>query len=93
MFAPTLLRYTRENMETLELYGENFMREMEVWFGDVRSPQTDYRGRERLQCMVPKSQDLMTTAQWDGRSYRVPLLLVRRDVAIVYKTSKVYTFN
>ncbi|KAI8377486.1 uncharacterized protein BYT42DRAFT_346101 [Radiomyces spectabilis] len=81
---------TTARTDLLSLHGENFTRDLQVWFGDIKSPQTEYRSRELFICRVPSHQDLYQCAgleqERDGK-YKVPILLVRGD-GIVYKTNK-----
>lgn len=74
---------------TLSLYGENFTRDLQLWFGDVRSPRTEYRSREHLVCQVPPQSDLATCILSDDA---IPLLLVRGNGSVVYKTNKTFAF-
>ncbi|KAG2222286.1 hypothetical protein INT45_006965 [Circinella minor] len=97
--VPTLLRYSRSKGDNdglfLSMHGESFTRDLEVWFGDVRSPRSEYRGREQLVCEVPMASELAHSvgAEWkNGGSCSVPLLLVRRNGGALYKTNKYYTF-
>ncbi|KAI7850487.1 hypothetical protein BDC45DRAFT_245484 [Circinella umbellata] len=97
--VPTLLRYSRSKGDNdglfLSMHGESFTRDLEVWFGDVRSPRSEYRGREHLVCEVPMASELAHSvgAEWkNGGSCSVPLLLVRRNGGALYKTNKYYTF-
>jgi hypothetical protein len=62
----------------LSLHGENFSRDMQIWFGDVKV-QSEYKGREWMVCQPLHGKDPM------------PLLLVRGDGTIC-KTNKVYPF-
>ena len=97
--VPTLLRYSRSKGDNdglfLSMHGGSFTRDLEVWFGDVRSPRSEYRGREHLVCEVPMASELAHSvgAEWkNGGSCSVPLLLVRRNGGALYKTNKYYTF-
>ncbi|KAI9496554.1 hypothetical protein BDB00DRAFT_892591 [Zychaea mexicana] len=97
--VPTLSRFSRSKGDGdglfLSMHGESFTRDLEVWFGDCRSPRTEYRGREHLVCEVPIASELAHSvgAEWkNGGSCSVPLLLVRRNGYAVYKTNKYYTF-
>ncbi|CAG8544350.1 8423_t:CDS:2 [Ambispora gerdemannii] len=38
---------------TITMYGENFTRDLTVWFGDLPSPRTEFRSRECLVCWLP----------------------------------------
>ncbi|KAI8138007.1 hypothetical protein BJV82DRAFT_583229 [Fennellomyces sp. T-0311] len=97
--VPTLVRFSRTKGDNdglfLSMHGESFTRDLEVWFGDVRSPRSEYRGREHMVCEVPIASELAHSvgAEWkNGGSCSVPLLLVRRNGSAVYKTNKYYTF-
>lgn len=39
--------------------GENFTRDLQLWFGDIKAPFTEYRSREMLVCKVPPREELM----------------------------------
>ncbi|CAG8474962.1 11623_t:CDS:2 [Ambispora leptoticha] len=38
---------------TITIHGENFTRDLIVWFGDLPSPRTEFRSRECLVCWLP----------------------------------------
>lgn len=85
----------RSDSNTLTLAGEHLTRDLSVWFGDVRSPRTEYRSREALVCSIPDLNDLLsspviTVDEHDGER-KLPLLLVRGD-GIVYRTGQFYLF-
>ncbi|KAI9321311.1 hypothetical protein BX666DRAFT_1900773 [Dichotomocladium elegans] len=101
---PLLLSYSRgktpadvndDQAVFLSIHGEYFSRELNVWFGDIRSIRSEYRSRELIICQVPTHAELTHAVgiQWkpDG-SCSVPLLLVRNDGKAVYKTNKYYSF-
>ncbi|KAI9273332.1 hypothetical protein EDC94DRAFT_510969 [Helicostylum pulchrum] len=70
----------------LSLHGENFSRDLQVWFGDQKALQTEYRSRELLVCKVPSRHDLLETKNLYNQ---IPILLVRGDGTIC-KTNKFY---
>ncbi|KAI8137009.1 hypothetical protein BJV82DRAFT_718540 [Fennellomyces sp. T-0311] len=79
----------------LTITGENLTRDLAVWFGDIKSPRTDYRSRESLTCTVPDLNELLSSPaivvdEEDGHR-KLPLLLVRGD-GVVYRTGKFYSF-
>lgn len=39
--------------------GENFTRDLQIWFGDIKAPFTEYRSREMLVCRLPPREELM----------------------------------
>lgn len=88
---PSLSRYAKKNKDILEIHGDNFTPDLEVWFGDVRSPRSECRNRQLIVCQVPPLAAAQG-AEWNSRigSYQVPLLLVKRDGSAVYKTNKHY---
>ncbi|KAI8583097.1 hypothetical protein K450DRAFT_224205 [Umbelopsis ramanniana AG] len=55
--APQQQRVMNGDMGSLTIYGENFTRDLTVWFGDVKASRTEYRCREILTCSVPDSQE------------------------------------
>lgn len=73
----------------LTIYGQSFVRDLSVWFGNVPSPKTEFKSSEVLRCELPD------TSIWfndDGEAFavqqdtlKVPILLVRGD-GIVYRT-------
>ncbi|KAF7722750.1 hypothetical protein EC973_002734 [Apophysomyces ossiformis] len=96
---PSLSRYSLNTgtkdasfAEVMTLHGENFSRDTQVWFGDARSPQVDYRSRELLVCRIPpRGQLLQSVGLEQHDKYQLPILLVRGD-GVVYKTNKFYQF-
>lgn len=68
----------------LTMHGENFSRDLEVWFGDVKATYTEYRSRELIICKVPSRQELQQANKLHGN---IPILLVRGDSTIC-KTGK-----
>ncbi|KAI7886816.1 LAG1-DNAbind-domain-containing protein [Lichtheimia hyalospora FSU 10163] len=100
---PSLNDYTvngdkkQENSNmTMTLHGENFTRDMQVWFADVKAPHLEYRGRELCLCHLPPRHELVTSLHLDHGpegGFQLPILLVRGDGAIVYKTNHYYRFD
>ncbi|KAG2222708.1 hypothetical protein INT45_011196 [Circinella minor] len=91
---PTMAQVADGN-ELLTIQGENLTRDLAVWFGDIKSPRTDYRSRESLTCAVPDLNELLSSPaivvdEEDGQR-KLPLLLVRGD-GVVYRTGKFYSF-
>ncbi|CAG8524542.1 15325_t:CDS:2 [Funneliformis caledonium] len=39
---------------TVTIYGENFTRDLMVWFGDMPSPRTEFRSKDCLVCLLPE---------------------------------------
>lgn len=39
--------------------GENFTRDLQIWFGDIKARFTEYRSREMLVCRLPPREELM----------------------------------
>lgn len=84
------------NNLTMTLHGENFTRDMQVWFADVKAPHLEYRGRELCLCHLPPRHELVTSLHLDHGpegGFQLPILLVRGDGAIVYKTNHYYRFG
>ncbi|KAI9485973.1 MAG: hypothetical protein EXX96DRAFT_26822 [Benjaminiella poitrasii] len=83
--------------------GENFTRDLQIWFGDIKAPFTEYRSREMLVCRIPSREELINSvasipdtspnsnSEDAGSPYSIRILLVRGD-GVVYKTSRCYTF-
>ncbi|EIE89876.1 hypothetical protein RO3G_14587 [Rhizopus delemar RA 99-880] len=71
----------------LTMHGENFSRDLQVWFGDVKANHTEYRSRELIICKVPPRHELMEVKKVYGD---LPILLVRGDGTIC-KTGKCFS--
>ncbi|KAI9347483.1 hypothetical protein BD770DRAFT_436860 [Pilaira anomala] len=88
---PSLISYTTKSTKdeefVLSLHGENFSRDLQVWFGDQKAVQTEYRSRELLICKVPSRLDLLDVKSLYNQ---IPILLVRGDGTIC-KTNKFYS--
>jgi hypothetical protein len=50
-------QYAVSTMMTVS--GENFTRDLQIWFGDIKAPFTEYRSREMLVCRLPPREELM----------------------------------
>ncbi|RUO96043.1 hypothetical protein BC936DRAFT_142717 [Jimgerdemannia flammicorona] len=106
---PSSLQQGQQNMShetTITIYGENFTRDLTVWFGDIKAPRTEYRCREVLICSVPPEEEIYTSTIKDEtnikeegmsgdnlvstRGKKLPILLVRGD-GVVYRTCKYYS--
>lgn len=87
---PSLTSFTTKPSKDEEfalcLHGENFSRDIQVWFGDQKAIQTEYRSRELLICKVPPRNNLLETKSLYNE---IPILLVRGDGTIC-KTNKFY---
>ncbi|CEP06970.1 hypothetical protein [Parasitella parasitica] len=82
--------------QMLHLTGENFARDLSVWFGDIKAPRTDYKSRESISCSIPDIQELLEspTSFLDNETqqhHKIPLLFVRGD-GVVYNTDMFYSF-
>ncbi|KAM3589377.1 hypothetical protein VKS41_000244 [Umbelopsis sp. WA50703] len=55
--APQEQRALNGDVGSLTIYGENFTRDLTVWFGDVKATRTEYRCREILVCSVPNENE------------------------------------
>ncbi|KAI9475993.1 MAG: beta-trefoil DNA-binding domain-containing protein [Benjaminiella poitrasii] len=80
----------------LTITGENLTRDLNVWFGDVKSPHTEYKSKEAITCVIPDIKDLLESSALsvedeDLIKKKIPLLLVRGD-GIVYRTDQFYSF-
>ena len=89
------------NNTLMTLHGENFTRDLQVWFGDVKAFHTEYRGREVFLCHVPPRHELMESMHIErnlddgsigSNGFKLPILLVRGDGVIMYKTNQYYRF-
>ncbi|KAG2174700.1 hypothetical protein INT43_005758 [Umbelopsis isabellina] len=74
---------------SLTIYGQNFVRDLTVWFGNVPSPNTEFKTSEILGCALPDPSIWFNN---DGDTFvvqqetlKVPILLVRGD-GVVYRT-------
>lgn len=83
------------HQKILHLLGENFTRDISVWFGDIKSVKTEYKSRETLSCHIPELNDLMSSPtciiEKMTEQRKVPLLFVRGD-GVVYNTDLFFTF-
>lgn len=81
-----------QNRLIVELYGENFLPNLVVWFGE--SPAfTRYRCEELVTCEPPPLSAVTGGRQDLSASVvEVPILLVRSD-GVVYNTGKKYTYT
>lgn len=86
--------YTKR-CQILNLVGEHFSRDIMVWFGDIKSPRTDFKSKESIACTVPDIQDLNASStvimETEDNSRKIPLLFVRDD-GVIYNTDMFYTF-
>ncbi|KAI9012117.1 hypothetical protein CLU79DRAFT_770621 [Phycomyces nitens] len=98
---PTTEEYLNSNEQTMSLHGESFSRDLQVWFGDIKALDNDYRSRELIVCRLPTRQNLLEGAGLEtigidntthAPIYSLPILLVRGD-GTVYKTTKTYQFQ
>ncbi|OBZ90725.1 Recombining binding protein suppressor of hairless [Choanephora cucurbitarum] len=82
-----------QQQHTLHLHGQNFTRDISVWFGDVKSPHTDYKSKDSISCTVPNIQEMMdsSSAIHEDLQHKIPILFVRGD-GIIYNTDMFYTF-
>ncbi|KAI8646890.1 hypothetical protein BD408DRAFT_379689 [Parasitella parasitica] len=89
---PTLLHMvTKPSLENkdqlqLSLHGENFSRDLQIWFGDIKATNVEYKSRELIVCRVPSKGELLPTKHTYDQ---IPILLVRGD-GTVCKTNKTY---
>lgn len=84
---PVINTMKKTDMFHISLSGENFSRDLSVWFGDVKSPQTDYKSRDSILCKIPDIQELLNSPTVVDK--KVPLLFVRGD-GVVYRTNQFY---
>lgn len=81
--------------DCLTLCGENLTRDLNLWFGDIKSPHTEYKSRESMVCTIPDMQKLLSSPtliiEEDSLQKKIPLLLVRGD-GVVYRTDQFYAF-
>lgn len=85
----------QQQSDCLTLCGENLTRDLNLWFGDIKSPHTEYKSRESMVCTIPDMQELLSSPTLimdeDGLQKKIPLLLVRGD-GVVYRTDQFYAF-
>ncbi|CAG8471615.1 893_t:CDS:2 [Paraglomus brasilianum] len=86
---------------TITIFGENYTRDLMVWFGDIPSPRTEYRSRECILAWIP--DELLYSGTSNGiiksdrmvngrlscqlNSHSRPILLSRGD-GVIFKTGK-----
>ncbi|KAI8079059.1 beta-trefoil DNA-binding domain-containing protein [Gilbertella persicaria] len=84
-----------KQQQMLHLNGENFTRDIAVWFGDIKSSRTDYKSRDVISCVVPNVQEMMDSStsilNHETQQHKIPILFVRGD-GIVYNTDMFYIF-
>ncbi|CAG8452998.1 4394_t:CDS:2 [Paraglomus occultum] len=85
---------------TITIFGENYTRDLMVWFGDIPSPRTEYRSRECILAWIPDEllyngsngiikNDRMINGRPSSQlnSHSRPILLSRGD-GVIFKTGK-----
>ncbi|KAL7304054.1 hypothetical protein TKK_0003518 [Trichogramma kaykai] len=75
----------------LELTGDNFTPNLQVWFGDVEA-ETMYRCQESMLCVVPDISQFRGEWLWIHQPTQVPVSLVRND-GIIYATGLTFTYT
>ncbi|XP_015184807.1 PREDICTED: suppressor of hairless protein [Polistes dominula] len=75
----------------LELTGDNFTPNLQVWFGDVEA-ETMYRCQESMLCVVPDISLFRGEWLWVRQPTQVPVSLVRND-GIIYATGLTFTYT
>lgn len=87
------------NVHVLNLTGENFTRDISIWFGDIKA-HTEYKSRDAISCSIPDFQELMdspvSVLDINGpanapQKHKIPILFVRGD-GVIYNTDMFYTF-
>jgi hypothetical protein len=84
------------NIKILNLMGENFTRDISVWFGDIKATRTEYKSRDAISCTIPDLQELlgspcsMVDNEVEG-GHKIPLLFVRGD-GVIYNTDMFFTY-
>ncbi|KAI8980825.1 hypothetical protein BDB01DRAFT_795730 [Pilobolus umbonatus] len=73
----------QESEQIITMHGENFSRDLQIWFGDVKISHTEYRSRELIICRITDRQEFSSYAD------EIPILLVRGD-GTVCKTNHFY---
>lgn len=85
----------QKHTQVLHLAGENFTREISVWFGDIQSVRTDYKSRDTISCIVPElhllTESPVSILDEKTKLRKIPILFVRRD-GVIYNTDVFYTF-
>lgn len=62
-----------EMSTVMTVSGENFTRDLQIWFGDIKAPFTEYRSREMLVCRVPPRDELMKSVGLNRVHDNIPL--------------------
>ncbi|OXU23164.1 hypothetical protein TSAR_016967 [Trichomalopsis sarcophagae] len=75
----------------LELKGDNFAPNLQVWFGDMEA-ETWYRTEQSMVCVVPDISEFQGNWSWINRGTEVPVSLVRND-GIIYATGLTFNYN
>ncbi|KAI8984236.1 hypothetical protein BDF20DRAFT_858762 [Mycotypha africana] len=77
----------------ITLHGENFTKDLAIWFGDIQSPSIEYKSKETIICTIPSIQELKysSTCIQDNDNHKIPLLFIRNS--IIYNTDQYYYFQ
>ncbi|VDN97948.1 unnamed protein product [Rodentolepis nana] len=75
----------------VEVSGENFSANHQVWFGDVPA-QTFYRCQELLLCLVPDITEFHPDWTYVQYELEVPISIARND-GVIYATGSVFTYQ
>ncbi|EHB04156.1 Suppressor of hairless protein-like protein [Heterocephalus glaber] len=75
----------------LELTGQNFTPNLQVWFGDVEA-DTMYRCEESMPCVIPDISAFQEGWRWVQQPVQVPVTLVCND-GTTYSTTLTFTYT
>ncbi|VDK31897.1 unnamed protein product [Taenia asiatica] len=75
----------------VEVSGENFSANHQVWFGDVPA-QTFYRCQELLLCLVPDISEFHPEWTYIQYELEVPISIARND-GVIYATGSTFTYQ
>jgi len=105
--SPSSLQQGQQHDTSITIYGENFTRDLTVWFGDIKAPRTEYRCREMLVCVAPSEDEICTSTIKDESSIKEEEglvadngsalrgkklpILLVRGDGVVYRTPKYYS--
>ncbi|RKO91269.1 hypothetical protein BDK51DRAFT_43053 [Blyttiomyces helicus] len=88
---PTVHTLTNFKNAFITLLGENFRKNLRVYFGAAPARSTEFRGTEMIIAGVPASfRDAMEVDDDAGGTEAVPVLLVRETDGVVFRTGQYY---
>eukprot|EP00040_Diaphanoeca_grandis_P035084 m.219625 g.219625 ORF g.219625 m.219625 type:complete len:774 (+) comp33298_c0_seq1:458-2779(+) len=75
---------------TMELRGENFSKDLQIWFDNIAA-KTTYHSATHMQCELPPSSMFFSHAE-EPQSKTVRIMMVRED-GVIYHSQFAYTYD